>query len=451
MSNLPDHRKCSIAIIGLGYVGLPLAVEICKVKKSLLDGDNLFRKVIGFDINNERINQLRSGFDKTSQIKSEDTNLLKEIFYTCKTSELSNADVFLITVPTPITKDRKPDFSLVINACEIVGKVLKKRKKYEKIPIIIFESTVYPGATEEICIPIIMKESKFNICRIDCLDGFAYGYSPERINPGDNEHGLSSIIKVTSGNNSKVSRWVDNFYGSFIQAGTFEAQSIAIAEAAKVIENTQRDVNIALINELSMIFKKMDIDTLDVLEAAKTKWNFLPFKPGLVGGHCIGVDPYYLMYKSQKVGYQSKMILSGREINEDITGFYMDEVFLCMIKQKIDFKKCNALVLGLTFKENCPDIRNTQVTKIIKRLVDLNISFDLVDPLADKNDVAFQYDLKISNKIPANTKYNLIIVSVAHSQYVEMNINQWRAICEENHVVLDIKGIVPRELNLVRP
>ena len=451
MTSLPDLKKCTVSIIGLGYVGLPLAVEISKVKKSYLDKSELKRKVIGFDINLERINQLKRGFDKTNEIAKKDIVLLRELLFTSDANQLSKADVFIITVPTPITKEREPDFSLVIKACEIVGKALKKRNNYENVPIVIFESTVYPGATEEICIPVLRKESKLNIYEDTSKEGFAYGYSPERVNPGDHLHRISSITKVTSGNNIKVTNWVDNFYGSFIEAGTFKTKSIMVAEAAKVIENTQRDINIALINELSIIFTKMNIDTLEVLEAAKTKWNFLPFQPGLVGGHCIGVDPYYLTYKSQKLGYQPKIILAGRKINEEIADFYVEKAILKMIQSKIELKKSRALVLGLTFKENCPDIRNTQVTKIIKKLNEYHINYDIVDPIADNNEVMSQYNLKLYNEIPSNRKYNLIIVAVSHDEFVEMNIDQWVKICNSKYIILDIKGIVPRILNIIRP
>ena len=355
MFSLQDTK---IAIIGLGYVGLPLAVEFSKKYP-----------VMGFDINANRIEELKSGKDSTLEVSDTELAEAKLLSFSSDKLALSEANVFIVTVPTPIDNHKQPDLTPLIKASEMLGSIVKKND------IIIYESTVYPGATEEDCIPVVEEVSglAFNI------DFFA-GYSPERINPGDKEHSVTSILKVTSGSNDQVADYIDALYASIITAGTHKVSSIKVAEAAKVIENTQRDVNIALINELSIIFNKLEIDTLEVLEAAGTKWNFLPFRPGLVGGHCIGVDPYYLTYKAQTVGYHPEMILAGRRINDSMGSYVVSQLIKKMVKKRIQVDGARVLVLGLTFKENCPDLRNTRVVDIIEELKDYNINVDVNDP-----------------------------------------------------------------------
>tara|TARA_B100000963_G_scaffold214571_1_gene187187 strand:+ start:4374 stop:5735 length:1362 start_codon:yes stop_codon:yes gene_type:complete len=453
MNKLPNINECSLAIIGLGYVGLPVAIEFALKKKSILDKSRLVREIIGFDINEERINQLKNNIDITKEIDTEILEKTKNIFFTNNPKHLSNAEIYIVTVPTPIDNNKKPDLSLLKKACKTIGLAIKNRK-LESIPVVIFESTVYPGATEEICVPIIKKHSGFDI-----YDGegnknrnsFAFGYSPERINPGDKKHRISMIIKVTSGNNEIVSLWVDKLYGSIIDAGTHNAKSIKIAEAAKIIENTQRDLNIALINELSIIFENLNIDTLDVIEAAQTKWNFLPFKPGLVGGHCIGVDPYYLTYKSIISGYVPQVILSGRKINDNVGFRYVDRLIKILHDKGIQTSKLKVLILGFTFKENCPDIRNTGVMNIINALRELQIEFEVFDPLVKKRDALNSYNLNIENEIPKDKKYALIIVAVSHFIFTKYDISIWKSLCTKESIIFDLKGIVPRSLNPIRP
>ena len=451
MHSLPDKNNCTIAVIGLGYVGLPVATQFAKQKISFRDNKIVNYKIIGFDINKNRISQLKKGFDKTNEIDANEIKNIENIIFTSDSSYLTNAEVFIVTVPTPIDKYKEPDLGLIKEACKTIGLTIKN-STYSFSPVIIFESTVYPGASEEIFMPIISSysglpfyEDKKN------KKSLAFGYSPERINPGDKDHKISSIIKVTSGNTENVSYWVDYLYASIIKAGTYNAKNIKIAEAAKVIENTQRDLNIALINELSIIFKNMDIDTLDVLNAAQTKWNFLPFKPGLVGGHCIGVDPYYLTYKSEKLGYYPEVILAGRKINDGMATWYIEQLVKEMVSKKFKINAIKALVLGFTFKENCPDTRNTKVFDVINALNKNKIKCDIVDPLADKKDTLSEYGINIENEIHLNKKYSLIIVAVSHNYFCKFDCFKWKSLCEKNSIILDLKGIVPRELNPIRP
>ena len=454
--HLPDINKSIVAVIGLGYVGLPLAVEIAKRKRSYLSGEKLNRKVIGFDINSKRIEELKHGYDRTNEILPSEN--LSNVFYdlTNDFKKLIMADIFIITVPTPIDNNKKPDLAALKNASITVAKVLKLKKEIEfnqkkgSIPIVIYESTVYPGTTEEICIPLIEKESGLICDALKNYNCFCCGYSPERINPGDKEHTISDIIKVTSGSNKEASLWINKFYGSIISAGTYEAQSIKIAEAAKIIENTQRDINIALVNELAIIFKLLNIDTLDVLKAASTKWNFLPFKPGLVGGHCIGVDPYYLTFKSQSLGYTPAIVLAGRKINDGMAKWVVDQLILEMCRKDISIKSANILILGFSFKENCPDIRNTKVFDIVKKLGEYNIDIDIVDPWVDKASVKKKYNLKITENVIKGKKYNAVISSVAHKQFLTMSINEWKDLIKENGILYDLKGLIPRELETLR-
>ncbi|MEZ7892939.1 MAG: Vi polysaccharide biosynthesis UDP-N-acetylglucosamine C-6 dehydrogenase TviB [Candidatus Wallbacteria bacterium] len=408
-------EEIKIAMIGLGYVGLPLAVEFGKIYKT-----------IGFDISEKRITELKKNIDKTLEVESEKLKSASFLSYTNKIEEIKNCNYYIVTVPTPIDKYSNPDLRPLLSASETVGKVLKKGD------IVIYESTVYPGATEEDCVPVLEKfsELKFNI-------DFFCGYSPERINPGDKEHTVSKIKKVTSGSTPEVAFKVDKLYKSIITAGTHLAPSIKVAEAAKVIENTQRDINIAFINELALIFNKMNIDTHAVLEAAGTKWNFLNFKPGLVGGHCIGVDPYYLTFKAQSIGYHPEVILAGRRINDSMGAYVAKQVIKLMIKKDHVVNNSKILILGITFKENVPDIRNSKVIDIINELKEYSCHVDVYDPWADLNEVKEEYGIKIASKQEVNKKYDAIILAVAHKQFNELNI---KSFCNNNTVIYDVKG-----------
>jgi len=455
--NYPDLYNCTVAVIGLGYVGLPLAVEFSKKNKCQITGKLLSRRVIGFDTNQTRIDELKEGFDRTGEISKTELSKINFSDLTNEISVIANSDVFVVTVPTPIDEYKKPDLTALKNACITIAKALKIRQKtyYEEkdktIPVIIFESTVYPGTTEEICIPIIKNELNNFINEGDNnKEFFIYGYSPERINPGDKEHTLIDIKKVTSGNNNCSAAWIKYFYGSIIKAGIYPAQSIKVAEAAKIIENTQRDINIALINELSIIFNLMNIDTLDVIDAASSKWNFIKFKPGLVGGHCIGVDPYYLTYKSELLGYSPEIVLAGRRINDGMGKWIAEQIILEMLKKNINNKKPKILILGFTFKEDCPDIRNTKVVDIIKNLKQYNSSIDIVDPLANIKEVSKTYAIKILNKIPRNKEYEVIFCAVAHKEFKKLELKDWLSIQKNNGIIFDLKGIVPRELKPIR-
>ncbi len=451
----PNLENCTIAIIGLGYVGLPLAVEFAKENKCNITGKKLNRKVIGFDINIKRLQELRDGFDKTNEISKETLLNIKFHDLTNEIPSLAIADVFIVTVPTPINDKKIPDLNAIKNASSIVGSALKIRNEKLKeinnksIPIVVFESTVFPGTTEEICIPIIVEKLGISNIEIDKNSHFAFGYSPERINPGDKEHTLRNIKKITSGNNQNSSEWINNLYGSIIDAGTYSTKSIKVAEAAKIIENTQRDLNIALINELAIIFNLMNIDTLDVIEAASTKWNFLNFKPGLVGGHCIGVDPYYLTYKSKQLGYFPEIVLAGRKINDNMGKWVADNIILELSKRNLNLTKSTVLILGFTFKEDCSDIRNTRVIDIVNNLKEFKLNLDVVDPLADKEEVKKIYNLAANNKIP-NKKYEVIVCAVAHKQFIDIGTYKWQGLLSNNGFIYDLKGIVPREFNVIR-
>jgi UDP-N-acetyl-D-galactosamine dehydrogenase len=407
-----------IAVIGLGYVGLPLAHAFSSQYK-----------VVGFDIAQWRIDELRSGVDRTLELSDEQVKeaISNGMEFTNNLDDIKDCNIYIVTVPTPIDKHKKPDLTPLLKASESIGKVLKKDD------IVIYESTVYPGATEEDCVPILEKISglKFN-------QDFFCGYSPERINPGDKEHTVTKILKVTSGSTSEIADIVDELYASVITAGTHKASSIKVVEAAKVIENTQRDLNIAFVNELAVIFNKMGIDTNAVLEAAGTKWNFLPFKPGLVGGHCIGVDPYYLTHKAQEIGYNPEIILAGRRLNDNMGIFVANQVVKLMIKkgQKIDGAK--ALVLGITFKENCPDIRNSRVIDVINELKDFGIDVDVYDPWADSQEVKIEYGIDLIQNSKFDIKnYDSVVLAVAHDEFKKLDIQT-----SDNQVVYDIKGIL---------
>jgi len=411
-----------IAIIGLGYVGLPLAVEFGKKAPT-----------IGFDINAERIGELQAGNDRTLEVSEEELAEATHLGFTSDLQALAKCNVYIVTVPTPINKHKQPDLTPLIKASESIGSILSAGD------IVIYESTVYPGATEEVCVPILERESGlvFN------QDFFA-GYSPERINPGDKEHRVSTITKVTAGSTPEVATYIDDLYKSIITAGTHSASSIKVAEAAKVIENTQRDLNIALINELSIIFDRLDIDTLEVLEAAGTKWNFLPFRPGLVGGHCISVDPYYLTHKAQEIGYHPQVILSGRQINDGMGGFVAEQVVKMMLRRKVHVVGSNILILGFAFKENCPDLRNTRVVDIIEELHNYHANVDVHDPWIDPAEAEHEYGIKPIESLKSG-HYDAIILAVGHNQFLEMGSSKIRELGKSGHVLYDIKSLLPKD------
>ena len=441
--SLPDIHNCTVAVIGLGYVGLPLAIGISKNKICKFSNQLLKRSLIGFDISKKRINELSAGIDRTKEISVNDLKNT-EIVFTSNKEKLKMADVFIVTVPTPINKRKTPDLNPLTKASETVGEVIKLRN-YNSKPIIIFESTVFPGATEDLCIPILERVSGKKLNK-----DFFCGFSPERINPGDKEHTLDNIIKVTSGSDDASANWIDKFYSSFISAGTFKAPNIKIAEAAKIIENTQRDLNIALINELAILFKKMNIDTLDVLEAAETKWNFLPFKPGLVGGHCIGVDPYYLTYKSQELGYSPQIILAGRRINDNMSKWIVEQLIMQMARNGLPISKAKVLILGLTFKENCTDIRNTKVEDIYRSLNQYDIETFISDPYVDIEEANKKFEQRVYKAIPNEIAFEAIIVAVSHDEYKLINNKKWKSLIKTNGVIFDLKGILPRDIGAIR-
>lgn len=420
MEKIMKINNVKLAIVGLGYVGLPLAIEFGKSIEA-----------IGFDINKARINELKSGTDSTLEVEPDEMKLATKISYTHKLEDIKDCDIYIITVPTPIDKYKNPDLSPLEKSSHSVGKVLTKDN------IVIYESTVYPGATEEVCIPILEEQSGlvFN------HDFFA-GYSPERINPGDKEHRLPTIKKVTSGSTPEIAEFVDQLYKKIITAGTHKASSIKVAEAAKVIENTQRDLNIALINELSLIFNRLNIDTLEVLEAAGSKWNFLPFRPGLVGGHCIGVDPYYLTYKAQEVGYHPEIILAGRRLNDNMGAYVVAQLIKAMMNKEIEVKNANILVMGLTFKENCPDLRNTKVIDVISELQEFNLNVDVYDPWVDKEEAISEYTITPID-VPKNNHYDAIILAVAHNEFKAMSKSDFDKLTKNNCIVYDLKYLLP--------
>ena len=417
--NAKDTR---IAVIGLGYVGLPLAIEFGKRYLTT-----------GFDINRSRIAALISGHDSTLEVDTAALESAAHLSYTTDVDKLKTCNIYIVTIPTPIDIHKRPDLSPLEKASETVGKVLSKDD------IVIYESTVYPGATEEVCVPILEKHSGLTFNK-----NFYCGYSPERINPGDKEHRVTTIKKVTSGSTLEIADKVDALYRSIITAGTHKASSIKVAEAAKVIENTQRDINIALINELAMIFRRLGIDTEEVLKAAGSKWNFLPFRPGLVGGHCIGVDPYYLTHKAMKVGYYPEIILTGRKLNDSMGKYVANEIINLMTKKRIQVVDSNILVMGLTFKEDCPDIRNTRVVDVVQELSGFHCNIDVYDPWIDKEESIREYGITPVEQ-PEPGKYDAVIIAVAHHQFKAMGITAIRALGKKNHVLYDIKYILPAE------
>jgi len=411
-----------IAIIGLGYVGLPLAVEFGK-----------HYSTIGFDINSQRINELRDGVDNTLEVESDELKASSQLSFADNINAIKECNCYIVTVPTPVDKHRQPDLSPLRSASKAVAKVIQKDD------IVIYESTVYPGATEEDCIPIIEAETglKFNV-------DFYAGYSPERINPGDKEHRVTTILKVTSGSTPEIADYVDDLYASIITAGTHKAGSIKVAEAAKVIENTQRDLNIALVNELALIFNRLGIDTLEVLEAAGTKWNFLPFRPGLVGGHCISVDPYYLTHKAQEIGYNPEVILAGRRINDGMGAHVVDRVIKLMTQRRIHVVDSKILILGLAFKENCPDLRNTRVVDIIEELDGYHATVDVYDPWVDAQEAKEEYGIDLLEN-PAVGNYDAVILAVGHKQFKDLGGEGIRAFGKQNSVLFDVKYTLPKD------
>ena len=412
-----DYTLC---VIGLGYVGLPLAVEFSKS-----------RDVIGFDINQDRIEELSRCYDRTMELDSETILNATNLAFTSNLSDLKKANVYIVTVPTPIDSHNEPDLSPLVNACRDIGKFLKEGD------VVIFESTVYPGATEEVCVPNLEETSGliFN-------QNFYCGYSPERINPGDKINNIRTIKKVTSGSTHEIAIFIDSLYAEIIDAGTYLAPSIKIAEAAKVIENTQRDINIALMNELSLIFNKLGIETEEVLKAAETKWNFLSFRPGLVGGHCIGVDPYYLTYKANELGYYPEMILSGRRINNFMSSHIANEVAKLMLNKRINIIDSNILIMGFTFKENCPDIRNTKVENLVKELSSLNAKVEIFDPIADKSEIQNLPEINFISEIKKN-HYDGVIFAVAHDEFKVISPEEINSYTKENSIIFDVKDIFP--------
>lgn len=419
--------ELKIAIIGLGYVGLPLAVEFGKKVP-----------VVGFDIHQKRIDELKSGNDHTLEVSPEELAQAAQLSYTANLEDLKDCNFFIVTVPTPIDEFKQPDLTPLVKASTSIGQVLNAGD------IVVYESTVYPGATEEVCIPVLEKVSGLTFNQ-----DFYAGYSPERINPGDKLHRVSNILKVTSGSTPEVAEFVDQVYKLVIEAGTHKAESIKVAEAAKVIENTQRDVNIALINELALIFNKMGIDTESVLKAAGTKWNFLPFRPGLVGGHCIGVDPYYLTYKAQAIGYHPEIILAGRRLNDAMGAYVVTQLVKSMIKKKIQVEGAKVLVLGLSFKENCPDIRNTKVIDIVKELQEYHIDVDIYDPWVNADEAEHEYGIRTTEALQ-NGIYDAVILAVAHEQFVALGAEKIRALGKESHVLYDLKYVLPQTASDIR-
>ncbi|MDC4688709.1 Vi polysaccharide biosynthesis UDP-N-acetylglucosamine C-6 dehydrogenase TviB [Acinetobacter baumannii] len=420
-------EQLRIAIIGLGYVGLPLAVEFGKHKPT-----------IGFDINENRILELKNGHDHTLEVSSDELKHVQQLAYTANIQDLQNSNFFIVTVPTPIDDFKQPDLTPLIKASQSIAKVLKKGD------IVVYESTVYPGATEEVCIPELEKHSGLNFNK-----DFFVGYSPERINPGDKQRRVTNILKITSGSTPDVADYIDQVYNLIIEVGTHKAPTIKVAEAAKVIENTQRDVNIALINELALIFNKMGIDTEDVLKAAGTKWNFLNFRPGLVGGHCIGVDPYYLTHKAQSIGLHPEIILAARRLNDRMGEYVATQLIKEMVKQRIQVVGARILILGLSFKENCPDIRNTKIVDMVKALKEYDLDLDIYDPWVDSAEVEGEYGLAPVTELKQD-HYDAIVIAVAHDQFKAMSSQELIALGKEKHVLYDLKYVLDKEQSDIR-
>lgn len=421
-------EQLKIAIIGLGYVGLPLAVEFGKHVATL-----------GFDINVQRIKALKQGVDHTLEVSAQELAEVQYLRYSDASTELADSNFYIVTVPTPIDDFKQPDLTPLIKASEMIAKVLKTGD------VVVYESTVYPGATEEVCVPVLERISglKFN-------QDFFVGYSPERINPGDKQRRVTNILKITSGSNAEVAEYIDQVYNLIIEAGTYRAPSIKVAEAAKVIENTQRDVNIALINELALIFNKIGIDTEEVLKAAGTKWNFLPFRPGLVGGHCIGVDPYYLTHKAESIGLHPEIILAARRLNDRMGEYVATQLIKEMVKKRIQVVGSKILIMGLSFKENCPDIRNTKIVDMVKALKEYDLDLDIYDPWVDPSEVEHEYGLRPIANIEMHGQYDAIVLALAHDQFKQMTPNEFKQLGKEKHVLFDLKYVLAQDQSDIR-
>ncbi len=443
--NLNSVENCSITILGIGYVGLPLAIEFAKKKICKVTGKVLEREVIGFDINSKRIEELKNNIDSTNQLNHEEIKILKKIRFVENPKEIIDSDVYIITVPTPINNKKNPNLKNLNNATKIIAKAIKKRIK-KTIPVIIYESTVFPGATEEISVPILEK-----ISGLKCNKNFLVGYSPERVNPGDFEKKIPQITKVTSGSNDICANYIDDLYRTIITAGTCKASSIKVAEASKVIENTQRDLNIALVNELSIIFSKMNLDTLEIIEVASSKWNFHKFTPGLVGGHCIGVDPYYLKWKAENIGHTPEVLMAGRKVNENMYKFILKKIIINFKKNKVNIKNSSLLVLGYSYKENCPDIRNSKVINLCKEGIKKGISIKIYDPIANKNYLEKNIIDKSIDEFPHNKKFDAILIAVPHSVFKKIPLSKYRSILKKKGFIFDLKGILNPSEEIIRP
>jgi UDP-N-acetyl-D-galactosamine dehydrogenase len=413
-------RKCRVGVVGLGYVGLPLAVEFGK-----------HFETVGFDIKATRIAALKRGVDATLEVTKSELKASRQLSFSTSIADLRRCRVFIVTVPTPIDVYKRPDLTPLVGASETVGKALRRGA------VVVYESTVYPGCTEEVCVPILERESGLQFNR-----DFFVGYSPERINPGDKEHRLPTIRKITSGSTPEAAEFIDQLYRTIIKAGTYKTSSIKVAESAKVIENTQRDVNIALVNELALIFGRLGIDTEEVLNAAGTKWNFLPFRPGLVGGHCIGVDPYYLTHKAQEIGYNPEMILAGRRLNDNMASYVAGEIVKRMTNKRIHVNGARVLMLGATFKENCPDIRNSKVFDVVRELDNYGAKVEIYDPWADERECRHEYGRRLVKSLK-NGRYHVVVVAVAHREFRALGVRGVRRLCKKNHVLYDIKHVFP--------
>ena len=441
----PDLYNCNIAVIGLGYVGLPLAMEFAERKICSFSGEKMSRNIVGFDSKLSRIKDLKNNIDRTGEKTANELKNKKNIIFTNNPKDILLSDIFIVTVPTPINDKKQPNLEFLKSASILIGETLSLRKS-ELIPIIIFESTVFPGATEEFCAPLIENSSGLTYQK-----DFLCAYSPERINPGDKTKKLIDIVKITSGCNNTCSKWVDDFYRSIINTGTYMAKSIKVAEAAKVIENTQRDINIALVNELSIIFSKMDLDILDILDAASTKWNFLNFRPGLVGGHCIGIDPYYLTWKTEQIGYKPEMILSGRKVNEKMSSIFLEKIIDHLKVQNKQVKATKMLIMGAAFKEDCPDIRNSKIFDFLTKALKEGFSVNVYDPIADLSNLDKSLKKYIIHELSVKKKYDVLVLAVAHSVFKKLPMKSYLDILNEDGFIFDIKGILKKSDVVLRP
>ena len=437
-NNLPNLFSCSVAVIGLGYVGFPLVSEIAKNNKCLLTGKKLSRKIIGYDLDGNRVEELKKGIDRKSDSEIDNFQKIDSLEFTDSLEGLNNIDVFIVTVPTPINDNKEPDLSFIMEASRTIGKLINSDNTTNDNQIIIYESTVYPGVTEDICVPLIEKFSNKKFNSDGYYNSFYCGYSPERINPGDSENTIDKIQKVTSGSNDNVAYWIDSFYASFIKAGTYKSKSIKVAEAAKVIENTQRDINIALVNELAILFKKLNLNTKDVLNTAATKWNFHNYKPGLVGGHCIGVDPYYLTFKAKEIGFKTDLITSGRRINDFMYKYLFQQILSKTRKREIIQQKEKVLILGISYKENCSDIRNSQILLLAKKMIENDMDVTIVDPLVDPQKIFEKIKIKSYKAIPEEKKFTLIILALNHKEFNFLSNQKIKKLSYPQTIIFDL-------------